>query len=170
MSELNREIVENVFCAADYQIVGKIRTQKIFYLLEQMGMNSGLRFSYHHYGPYSEQLANSLDIATLFDDNWDETSKDNGFGGTFSVYEFNNREYKVDQVGGLNFPAAASAVEKMKSFPSKVIEIAATIHWLKNKEELDNWKVELKRRKTSKADDATIERALKLLADLNLAP
>jgi uncharacterized protein YwgA len=50
-------LVKAVFQAADGEIVGRIRIQKIFYLLEQLGMGGGIWFSYHHYGPYSEELS-----------------------------------------------------------------------------------------------------------------
>ena len=56
-------LIAEVLAAAGGEIVGRIRLQKIFYLLDQMGMASGLVFHYHHYGPYSLHLDNALDPA-----------------------------------------------------------------------------------------------------------
>ena len=42
------------------QITGKVRFQKIVYLLDQLGFESGFDFEYHHYGPYSEGLSDTL--------------------------------------------------------------------------------------------------------------
>ena len=53
--------------AAGGEIVGKIRLQKMVYLLDQMGLNSGYPFEYHHYGPYSESLAQQVEDDVFFD-------------------------------------------------------------------------------------------------------
>lgn len=46
--EDKERLVQTVMQAADGEIVGSIRTQKIFYLLDQMGAGCGFRFSYPH--------------------------------------------------------------------------------------------------------------------------
>ena len=56
----------------------------------------------------------------------------------------------------------------MKEEQSVIIELAATIHWLKEKENVADWRDELKRRKASKADDAKILQAERLLEALQL--
>lgn len=57
----------------------------------------------------------------------------------------------------------------MKREPSVILELAATIHWLSEKERLSDWPSELKVRKTLKATDANIARAESVLKSLNLA-
>ena len=169
MSELN-EVLLGVFSAANGEIVGKIRTQKVFYLLEQLGLESGLRFSYHHFGPYSEQLSTQVRILEMFDPNFEESKRDNGFGGEFSVLSYDLNEIEpVEQIGKLSFEMVENSVQTMKSYSSKEIEIAATIHWLQTYENVDDWQAELKRRKTSKATEATIRRAQELLEELDLS-
>ena len=42
--DMDNRLIEEVFKASDGLIVGRIRLQKIFYLLEQLGLKSYLRF------------------------------------------------------------------------------------------------------------------------------
>lgn len=42
------------------ELVGKVRLQKTVYLLDQLGLNSGFSYEYHHYGRYSEELAEQV--------------------------------------------------------------------------------------------------------------
>jgi uncharacterized protein len=39
------------------RLTGKTRLQKSAYFLESSGVGFGFEFEYHHYGPYSEELA-----------------------------------------------------------------------------------------------------------------
>ena len=57
----------------------------------------------------------------------------------------------------------------MKAEPSTVLELAATIHWLREKEKVADWRRELKMRKGAKADDARITKAEALLQKLSLS-
>jgi hypothetical protein len=52
--------------AAGGEVVGKIRLQKEVYLLDQIGLQSGFPFEYHHYGPYSEMLAEQVEDDIVF--------------------------------------------------------------------------------------------------------
>jgi uncharacterized protein len=70
----------------DQAVEGRVRLQKLVYLLKAHGLSrlKGLKFSYHHYGPYSEQLAGALRGAVAskliredteqFDDEWQKFS------------------------------------------------------------------------------------------------
>lgn len=65
---------------------GRVRLQKMVYLAKAFGLHRlrNLKFSYHHYGPYSEQLAGALrgavasglinEDAERFDDEWQKFS------------------------------------------------------------------------------------------------
>ena len=48
-------------------VVGRTRLQKRTYLLHRCGGNFGLNFVYHHYGPYSFDLADGLTDARAED-------------------------------------------------------------------------------------------------------
>ena len=47
------------------EIVGRTKLQKTFALLELVGLGAGFNFSYHIYGPYSEELSEATDRAVL---------------------------------------------------------------------------------------------------------
>jgi hypothetical protein len=52
--------------AAGGQVVGKVRLQKLVYLLDRLGVPTGFSFSYHHYGPFSEELAEAVEDDVVF--------------------------------------------------------------------------------------------------------
>lgn len=70
----------------DQPIEGRVRLQKLVYLLKALGMPrlKKLKFSYHHYGPYSDLLAGALrsgvasklivENAERFDEEWQKFS------------------------------------------------------------------------------------------------
>jgi hypothetical protein len=49
-----------------------------------------------------------------------------------------------------------------------VLELAATIDWLASQEQVSDWRSELVRRKGVKAERSRVERAERLLHDLNM--
>ena len=163
------KLIVSLLCAADNKIIGRIRIQKIVYLLDQLGLNSGFGFSYHHYGPYSEDLSQELLFNRVFDENIVETFEETSFGAEYSVYTPKiSQTDPPTQVGNLDFDFVKKSVASMKSTTSVVIELAATIHWLKEKEKITDWKSELKKRKASKATPQNIEKAKNLLSEINL--
>lgn len=162
------KLVESVLQAADGSVIGRVRLQKIFYLLQQVGLSAPFRFSYYHYGPYSEDLSVALNRARDLDKTIEEEeikSQD----GFYSVYALRDEQgTKSEMVGNLTFDKAHELVAMMKSETSTVIELAATIHWLREKEKVPDWQSELKIRKGSKADDVRIKKAVALLNKLDL--
>lgn len=162
------ELISLVMDAADGEVVGKIRMQKIFYLLEQLGLNADLPFSYHHYGPYSEDLARSLDYAEVVDNALREEPRHTASGSTFIAYLLQKPAPLSEKIGNMQKQVAKNYITEMKKETSVVIELSATIHWLKNKEKITDWQTELKRRKTSKAEPALVSRAEALLEKLSL--
>lgn len=166
---MESELIAKVLKSADGEIVGRIRLQKIFYLLDQLGLNSKLKFAYHHYGPYSEELSTSITMAQLFDKSINEETGTTAFGSNYSIYKLNaNYEIPDTQLGDIAQDKASQFITKMKSESSVVIELAATIHWLREKEQVAEWKNELKRRKSSKATDQNITKAEALLKEIGL--
>jgi uncharacterized protein YwgA len=63
---------------------------------------------------------------------------------------------------------AKSYVAKLKKQPSVILELAATIHWLRFKEQVNDWREQLKIRKQLKATDSNVARAESVLHDLGL--
>lgn len=168
MTDNSQCLVREIIDAADGKIVGRIRLQKIVYLLEQLGLGGGFKFSYYHYGPYSEELAEAVERARFVDKAIDETTGYTGYGNPFSIYTACGPAEEPNTVGALESVPARKLIALMKAEQSVVIELAATIHWLQNNEKVADWKGELKRRKASKADEARIQRAERLLVSLGL--
>ena len=160
------ELVKKVLQAANGKIVGRIRLQKIFYFLEQFGLNSGFRFSYYHYGPYSDGLSGSVMRAEYLDKSVNEREEFTSYGAPYSVYTLAVDEPPPEKVGSLLFERAQNLVARMKSETSVVLELAATLHWLKEKEKVADWKAELKLRKPTKATQEQMGRAEQLLTQL----
>jgi uncharacterized protein len=168
---MDRSVIYAVFEAADSKIIGRIRVQKIFYLLEKLGLNGGTRFSYYHYGPYSEALAKEIDFAQLLDGCIQETVEATPFGANYSVFTFkkNRNSADIDRVGDIPVDKAKQYIKAMKSKTSVAIELAATIHWLSHEEKVDDWRKEIKVRKSTKASNENITEALSLLNDLGIS-
>ena len=154
--------------ASGGEIIGAIRLQKIVYLLEQLGMGGEFWFSYHHYGPYSEDLAETLEYAEKLDRVITrETMRSST--GSYDIYRLAQLPAQAPaSLGAIPWDKAKSLIQDMKTETSVVIELSATIHWLRNKERITDWRDELKIRKPLKATNQRIDRALTLLGRLGL--
>ncbi len=153
--------------AAGGEIVGKIRLQKMVYLLDQMGLNSGYPFEYHHYGPYSESLAQQVEDDVFFD-HIDSISRRRQRDGVPYVVYRAKTSGNGDTID--HNPHFIAALGEMQRHSSTVLELAATIHWLAVVEDRDDWQTELVRRKGSKTFGERDGEALDLLRRLNLPP
>jgi uncharacterized protein YwgA len=67
------------------RIVGRTRLQKIAYLMELAGLGGGFQFEYRHYGPYSEDLAEAIEVAEAFHLVTEEERRAD-WGGKYSIY------------------------------------------------------------------------------------
>ena len=163
------EVLQQIFAAADGEIVGRIRLQKIAYLLQQKAGGGGLFFTYHHYGPFSRELSDALDWAVMRED-VEETPRETGFGSTYSAFRWKGpQEEPADLVGRPAAPETKAIVAELKTQPSVILELAATIHWLRVKEHARDWREQLKIRKKLKATESNIDRAEGVLRALGLA-
>ena len=154
--------------AAGGEVVGKIRLQKMVYLLDQLGAKSGFSFEYHHYGPYSEELAEAVDDGVIFGCIAEEQRRRVSDGVSYVVYRSLNHRGQSSDV--FSQPAIGAAIEEMNRQSMTILELAATIHWLAFKEKVRNWREELIRRKGVKTEDGRTERAIELLEKLKLSP
>jgi len=162
------ELIAEVLAAAGGVIVGRIRLQKIFYLLEQKGIGSGFPFHYHHYGPYSRELDRALDRAQAMQGVEESIAYRQVDGMPYST--FSVRRESSNEVGNLSFAEARDLIGAMKSKSSTVLELAATIHWISNMEHVRDWRTELLRRKGMKTKRGRTEEAVDLLKQLGLSP
>jgi uncharacterized protein YwgA len=164
----HEKLIAAVIAAADGEIVGRIRLQKILYLLDQCGLNADASFHYYHYGPYSRVLDDALDRAKAFH-GIKETSRARRDGAVYSVFQTDNVGLEP-KIGNLASFEARRLIELMKSRSATVLELAATIHWLCFFETLPGWREELVRRKGMKTEGGRTDQAIELLSELGLSP
>jgi hypothetical protein len=74
-----------IVAAAGGKLLGRIRLQKLAYLLELVGLGEGFHFHHKHYGPYCEELALAVRDATLIG-LLHEEEQAASWGGTYSVF------------------------------------------------------------------------------------
>jgi hypothetical protein len=129
------------------QLVGRTRLQKVAYLAQLAGFAHDFSFEYRHYGPYSEDLAEAMEIATGLAMIKEEERRAD-WGGWYSIYS-------VDQ----DYPANAdvdAARENFISSASKIgaieLELAATAAFLFAEEGYGDPWTETANRKPGKAD------------------
>lgn len=147
------------------RLIGKTRLQKSAYFLEAFGIGFGFNFEYHHYGPYSEELAQLADDARalgFLNEEW-YTSQDGAkYAAFFDTGKSKDDEEPVDQKrrNVLRLLGGYSAVE---------LELAATAHFLMGKGYSDRAWTETRERKALKISADRLARAKKLLDTLDAA-
>jgi uncharacterized protein YwgA len=162
--------VPSLIQLAGGEIVGKIRLQKEIYLLDQIGLQSGFSFEYHHYGPYSEELADQVEDDAIFGRLRADSGRRVSDGVPYVIYRANapGEGERVDQ--HISSDRIRFALAEMQRCSATVLELAATIHWLAFVEAVRDWRGELVRRKGAKTHDGRDRQALELLNRLGLAP
>src|SRR5712664_3974799 len=115
--------------AAGGEIVGKVRLQKLVYLVNQLGIATGFSFNYHHYGPYSDELADKVEDDVVFGRISVEQRR-RADGVPFVIYR--SRDHVQDDKTEALFakPRIRTALSAMQSRSATILELAATIHWL----------------------------------------
>lgn len=164
-------IVVALLKAAGGQVAGRVRLQKAAYLLDRLGMESGFRFDYHQYGPFSRDLDNAVADAEAFGLVEEEYGRRQVDGARFSIFKLidHNFEYP-EKIGQLNKADLVSYLETFVDANVTVLELAATANWLAEEEKREDWQEALYRRKGPKAKGGRLDRALALLRDVGLRP
>lgn len=165
------DIVAAIVSAAGGKLVGRVRLQKTAYLLDQLGLNSGFGYEYHHYGPYSRDLDNAVLDAEAFglvEESFERRQSD---GARYSIFSLRpGAKAKDETFSKLGRDRAAALIQKFANTNVTILELAATIDWLWRKERCSDWRAELTKRKGAKAQDGRLERAVDLLKEIELAP
>lgn len=163
------ETVAAVLHAASGTLIGRVRLQKIFYLLDQLGLRSGFDYDYHHYGPFSAGLSTAVADARAFRMIDEEIGARVSDGVVYSIYKLKpGMEVTSAAYGKLGERRAKELVGALKDEDATVLELAATIHWLKYKEKISKWDEELRLRKGAKIQSGRAAKARKLLVNLQL--
>lgn len=139
-------------------LVGRTRLQKVTYLAQLAGFAAEFSFEYHHYGPFSEDLAEAMQIASglrLVQ----EEERPTTWGGWYSIYTCPDPLPDLPpQSGRAAFLADATKVSPLE------LELAATAAYLYAEEGIgrtkpgDPW-AETARLKPDKAADGRLDRA-----------
>lgn len=150
--------VAQVVADAGGQVVGRTRLQKLAYLLAAAGLEDQFSFAYKHYGPYSDELAQSVRVAELLG-LLAEQEHAAQWGGTYSTY---TTPRPVDA----HAPAARREIARIAIEADAIeLELAATAVFLAKEGIADPW-VETARRKPEKAEGGRLKRAKSLYKQL----
>jgi hypothetical protein len=166
MSEMHRSLrdrlspVAQVIRDAGGEVIGRTKLQKTFYLLALAGFEPRFRFGYKHYGPFSEELADTADLAAAFDV-ISERQQEASWGGTYSIYTAPSGELSAQ-------PSRIRLTQEAARSDAVLLELAATAAYLAQEGKPQPW-AETARRKPDKAADGRLDRAKHLYARLRAA-
>ncbi len=163
------DVVAAVLAAAGGELTGRVRLQKAVYLMDRLGLESGLSFHYHHYGPFSRDLDNAIADAKAFGLVEEEFERRQSDGATYSIFRLKKRP-KLEAFGKLGEAKAGELACLFAATNVTVLELAATVDWLSRVEKYSDWKSEITKRKGVKVQGGRLEKAVELLAQLNLSP
>ena len=155
-------LVAQVVSASGGSVYGRVRLQKMFYLLDRIGLGSELDYEYHYYGPYSAELTEQIKDAVAFGFIEETPARRASDGVPYSVFGRPTVELG-ESLGALDRRTSERALVRMQGESATVLELAATIDWLQTREEVPDWQRELFRRKGAKAESGRVDRALGLL-------
>lgn len=167
MSQLD-DLVVGAVALSGGELVGRIRMQKVIYLLDQLGMGSDAAFEYHHYGPYSEAVSDAVTDAKFWGNLKEAVNFRVADGAPYSTFATSTQA--PVSLGNLSGEKARGYLEKFAGCTSTVLELAATVHWLAFKEQVPDWRSELEVRKAGKTGNGRVEQALALLRSVGLSP
>src|SRR3546814_3903364 len=71
------------------ELVGRTRLQKVAYLTQLAGFADDFQFDYRHFGPFSEELAEAMEIAAGLRFVVEE-ERHTEWGGWYSIYKLND--------------------------------------------------------------------------------
>lgn len=148
------QVAARLVDGAGGHLIGRTRLQKVACLAMLAGFLDDFAFEYRHYGPYSEGLAGSMEIAAALGFVREQEVKA-AWGGWYSIYD------KTDQTPlDTDAQRARFLVEAAKISPVQ-LELAATAAFLHATEGLDAeaaW-AETEMRKPDKAAEGRLQAA-----------
>ena len=151
------QFVADVVALADGELIGRTRLQKTLCLMELGGVGSGFSYSYHHYGPYSEEVsvaASDAAVLGLLREDLQRAS----WGGQYSVFRTDLAAAAVEG----NEPVKA-LISKAKQADGIALELAATAAFLASRGSQQPW-ADVARLKPEKL--SSIDKAKALYAEL----
>ncbi len=163
------EIVAVLLRAAGGQLVGRVRLQKVAYLLDRLGLNSGFQYNYGNYGPFSHDLDNAVADAEAFGLVEETFHRRQIDGARYSIFELtDDASGSPSNTGQLNETVLECYLKTFVEADVTVLELAATANWLVEEEGRDDWQEALRRRKGPKVKGGRLDRAEALLRKVGL--
>ena len=164
-----KEIAVNLIALYGGELVGRTRLQKQAYLLHRCGGEFQLEFVYHHYGPYSFDLADGLTDARA-EGQIEIREKPGRYGIRYAIFRLRKNIPQPHGLGKLTASDVLRLLEIMHDEVSDIVlEIAATIVFLRDEGSYGDQAVaETKLRKPLKATAQRLKSALSLLHQLDL--
>jgi uncharacterized protein len=150
--------VVDIVAAAEGSLVGRTRLQKTACLLAISGLCENFSFVYKHYGPFSQELADATEMATLFSD-LTEVQRQTQWGSTFSIFSTATQSSTEKGSARQSIIAIANAADAIE------LELATTAAFLATQGFHNPWE-ETASRKPEKVVGGRIERAKVLYARL----
>ncbi|SDH06270.1 hypothetical protein [Roseospirillum parvum] len=159
----NRTKAVAIVRCAGGRLVGRTRLQKTAYLMELAGYGEGFDFEYRHYGPYSEDLSQAMELAEAFE-MVKEEEKPTEWGGWYSIYTVEGETETETETGKTKF------VRTVSQYNAIELELAATAAYLKKEEGIaDPWE-ETRRRKPEKATPERLQGAKRIYQEIRRLP
>ena len=151
MSYLDAQKAAEIIRDAEGRIVGRTRLQKVGYLLYVAGLEDRFHYTYRHFGPYSEELANGVRDASVLRLVY-ETEQQATWGGTYSIYTANQISAGTPPDSRRQLATEAASADAVE------LELAATAIYLSKEGCGDPWG-ETARRKPEKAEAGRLDKA-----------
>ena len=164
------ELVVKLIALHGGKVVGRTRLQKRTYLLHRCGGDFGLNFVYHHYGPYSFDLADGWTDARA--EGLIEINEMPGrYGVPYATFGLKEPFAEPERIGNLAVKDARRLRAILDCEASDIVlEIAATIVFLRDEGGYKEQAIEeTKDRKPLKATDQRVSRAQSLICELGLS-
>jgi uncharacterized protein len=136
------------------ELIGRTRLQKVACLAKLAGLLDTFEFEYRHYGPFSQDLAASMDVAAGLRI-VEEQERRAEWGGEYSIYRATDRTPPAKDAQRSKFVTEAAKIGAIQ------LELAATAAFLHVEEGLDGkeaW-AETARRKPEKAQGNRLKAA-----------
>lgn len=107
------------------EVVGRKRLQKMVYILKKSGFDFSERYSFHFYGPYSEELTTRIEELCNLGFLVEEKEKEKGYYQY--RYTLTNQGTSFLDDSMIQAPNMSSLIEKMNAKSSKFLELVSTM-------------------------------------------
>jgi uncharacterized protein YwgA len=150
---------------------GRVRLQKLAYLLQQTRFQplEHVRFAYHHYGPYSDELAGVLDqaVASGLVREQEHTTAEQRRQFTYEVDE-SHGDLRLLDLSPAQQRSLSTFLRVTKPAHWRTLELAATIIYLERHSRLDRSRATARALKLKPACASYQQDAMQVLAGLGL--